>query len=141
MLSKPVGFLITSAELKRMEKQLFQKLQYKNGKAAVLNAPEGYELGIEASGELEGTFDFVQLFAKDASEVKEWVPKVIPALNNDAVFWICYPKQSSKIKTDINRDSLWTLMESISQYRPVSNVAVDDTWSALRFRHLDKVKK
>lgn len=128
-------------EMSDMEKAMFQKLHFKNGRAAVLEAPEGYELGIDAEKELNGKFDFVQLFAKDSGEVREWVPRIVPALQDDAIFWICYPKQAGKVKSDINRDSLWVLMESISSYRPVSNVAIDATWSALRFRHKDKVKK
>lgn len=124
-----------------MDQALTKKLRYKEGRAAILNAPEGYSLGIEADSSLEGSYEFVQLFVKNSEEVLEKVPEVIPHLNGDALFWICYPKQSSKVKTDVNRDSLWKLVESVTPYRPVSNVAVDDTWSALRFRHVDKVKK
>ncbi|MBD0383798.1 hypothetical protein [Paenibacillus sedimenti] len=123
-----------------MLEELLKKLRYKQGQAIVLNAPESYKLGIEAPGMPDGKYDFVQLFVNNASEVNEWVPKAIPLLNGDAVFWVTYPKQSSKVKTDINRDSLWSLMESISSYRPVSNVAIDEKWSALRFRHKDLVK-
>ncbi|MFC5649655.1 hypothetical protein ACFPYJ_11085 [Paenibacillus solisilvae] len=61
-------------------------------------------------------------------------------MNEDALFWITYPKQSSKVKTDINRDRLWAMVQDKSGYRPVSNVAIDEKWSALRFRHQDKVK-
>ncbi len=123
-----------------MQEELLKKLRYKQGRATVLNAPEGYRLGIETEGETAGSYDFIQLFANHAQEVRDWVPKVIPLLQEDAVFWITYPKQTSKVKTDINRDSLWSLVQGISPYRPVSNVAVDDKWSALRFRHQDKVK-
>ena len=66
---------------------------------------------------------------------------MIPGLKEDAVFWITYPKQTAKFKADINRDSLYTLVQAKSEYRVVSNVAVDEKWSALRFRHKDKVKK
>ncbi|MDU0202665.1 hypothetical protein ACYEXS_05675 [Paenibacillus sp. MAH-36] len=123
-----------------MQEALLKKLHYKQGRALVLHAPEGYALGIEEPGEPNGSYDFVQLFVKDAAEVEEWTPKAMQYLKDDALFWITYPKQSSKVKTNINRDSLFTLVSSISEYRAVSNVAVDETWSALRFRHLDKVK-
>lgn len=106
----------------------------------MINAPEGYRLGIEDEGTLDGSYDFLQLFVHNAEETDEWVPKVIPLLKDDAVFWITYPKQSAKLKTDINRDSLAALVQNKTSYRPVSNVAVDEKWSALRFRHLDKVK-
>ncbi|MGG0170189.1 hypothetical protein [Paenibacillus dokdonensis] len=116
-----------------------KKLRYKNGHALVLNAPEGYDLGIESESP-DSKAAFIQLFVHNAEQVHEWVPQVIPRLAEDAVFWITYPKQTSKMKTDINRDSLWKLVESIAPYRPVSNVAVDEKWSALRFRHVDLVQ-
>lgn len=123
-----------------MQEELLKKLRYKQGRALVLQAPEGYKLGIEDIEEPNGTYDFVQLFVNNAAEVDEWAPKAIALLNEEAVFWITYPKQSSKVKTDINRDILWKLMDEKTDYRLVSNVAVDDKWSALRLRHKSKVK-
>lgn len=125
-----------------MSEELLKKLRYKEGRALVLNAPEGYRLGIETEtgGSPEDKADFVQLFVNDGKEADEWVPKVIPILREDAVFWITYPKQSSKVKTDINRDTLAAKVQNNTEYRPVSNVAVDDKWSALRFRRSDLVK-
>lgn len=123
-----------------MQDELLKKLRYKQGLALVLQAPEGYKLGIEDNEEPNGTYDFVQLFVNNAAEVDEWAPKAIAYLNDEAVFWITYPKQSSKVKTDINRDILWKLMDEKTDYRLVSNVAVDDKWSALRLRHKSKVK-
>ncbi|KRE66128.1 hypothetical protein [Paenibacillus sp. Soil750] len=123
-----------------MQEELLKKLRYKQGRALVMKAPEGYALGVEENSEPNGTYDFVQLFVHNAAEVETWAPKAIAHLNEDALFWITYPKQSSKIKTDINRDSLFGLVGDSTDYRAVSNVAVDDTWSALRFRHKSKVK-
>ncbi|SEG26972.1 hypothetical protein [Paenibacillus sp. UNC499MF] len=125
-----------------MSEELLKKLRYKEGRALVLNAPEGYRLGVEAEtgSPPEDKADFVQLFVNDGQEADEWVPKVIPMLREDAVFWITYPKQSSKVKTDINRDTLAAKVQNNTEYRPVSNVAVDDKWSALRFRRSDLVK-
>ena len=120
--------------------ELLKKLRYKAGRALVLNAPEGYQLGIETDSEAADKYDFVQLFVNNAAEVEEWYLKTLPALKEDALFWITFPKQSSKVKTDINRDILWEIVQNKSAYRPVSNVSIDDTWSALRFRHQDKVK-
>ncbi|CAN7745254.1 hypothetical protein LJR153_006546 [Paenibacillus sp. LjRoot153] len=123
-----------------MQEELLKKLRYKEGRALVMQAPEGYKLGIEDHGAPSGTYEFVQLFINHAADVDTWVHKAIAHLNEDALFWITYPKQSSKIKTDINRDSLFALVGDSTDYRAVSNVAVDDTWSALRFRHKSKVK-
>ncbi|WNR44172.1 hypothetical protein [Paenibacillus roseipurpureus] len=123
-----------------MQDDLLKKLRYKQGRALVMQAPAGYTLGIEDSAAPSGSYEFVQLFVNNAAEVEAWVGKAIAFLEDDAIFWITYPKQSSKIKTDINRDSLFTLVGDLTDYRAVSNVAVDDKWSALRFRHKSKVK-
>lgn len=123
-----------------MNEAILSKLRFKEGRGAVINPPSGYYLGIETAGELEGTYDFIQLFVKDKQETEDWLPKLLPFIKDDAVFWITYPKQSSKLKTDINRNILADLIQTRTPYRPVSNVAIDETWSALRFRLKDKVK-
>ena len=48
------------------------------------------------------------------------------------VVWVLYPKAN---RADVNRDSLWRLIAPYG-LRPITNVAVDETWSALRFRPL-----
>ncbi|PYI54608.1 hypothetical protein [Paenibacillus flagellatus] len=124
-----------------MNEEVVKKLRYKEGKAIVVNPPEGFRLGIETGTDLdEGAYDFLLVFVSSAKETEEWLPRVIPAIKEDAVFWLAYPKSSSKRKTDINRDILWKIVEESTDYRLVSNVAIDETWSALRLRLKDKVK-
>ena len=43
---------------------------------------------------------------------------------------MCYPKKTSKIKSDLTRDTLWN---QFAVLRPVAQVAIYDTWSAIRF--------
>jgi hypothetical protein len=129
-----------------MNEELVKKLRYKSGQASVIHAPEGYRLGIETAAasdtgsEAVGPFEFVQLFVNNAAELEDSLPGVLPLLEDDAVFWITYPKQSSKVKSDLNRDTLAAIVQESTPYRPVSNVAVDEKWSALRFRLKEKVK-
>jgi hypothetical protein len=120
--------------------EILKKLRYKQGNAAILNAPDKFQLGID---QLNGMNDFLLLFVNNSQEVKAWLPKALENLKEDAVFWIAFPKKSSKVQTDINRDSLFTLVREESDYRAVSNVSIDEKWSALRFRqeHLVKSKK
>ncbi|WP_438446402.1 hypothetical protein [Gorillibacterium sp. sgz5001074] len=121
------------------EQEILKKLRCKAERATALNAPEGYGLGL-GSG-TEGAYGFVLLYVRNSGELNEWLPKTLPILEDDAVFWICYPKKTSKkVETDLNRDVMWELVAGQSPYRPVSNVALDEAWSALRFRHEDKVK-
>ncbi|MFD2612270.1 hypothetical protein [Paenibacillus gansuensis] len=124
-----------------MDNELLKKMKYKGGRAAIMNVPEGIQLGLPAVQELEGAYDFVVGFMQNAQQVKEQVPRLVSHLGDDAVFWICYPKKQGKVKPDINRDSLFTLVGEMTDYRAVSNVAVNELWSALRFRHKDLVKK
>jgi hypothetical protein len=54
------------------------------------------------------------------------------------VLWICYPQKTSAIASDVNRDIAWAPLAEAG-YRPVTQVAIDDTWSALRFRPQSEV--
>ncbi len=67
-------------------------------------------------------------------EIEQFISAIYQKLKGDAVIWLCYPKMTSKNYTcDFNRDSGWT---SLGKYNlePVRQVAIDDDFSALRFR-------
>lgn len=127
---------------------LARKLQVKpRQRMVVINPPPRYAdllgplpEGAELTEKPEGTFDFVHLFAKNVEELDRLAPTVLAALEYDGLLWISYPKQSSKTKTDINRDSGWDAVNKAG-LRPVSQVSIDDVWSALRFRPAEAVKK
>jgi hypothetical protein len=127
---------------------LIKKLKFKLGqKAAVFNPPAGYlnGLGPLPAGAQPVTrpnepLDFVHLFVKDKDELDQLTPQAIRLLKDDAIFWISYPKGSAKVKTDLNRDILWKLMERHG-YEGVAMISIDETWSAMRFRPKDKVGK
>jgi hypothetical protein len=123
-----------------------KKLRLQAGqKALLINPPQGYlqalgELpeGVQVTTQPDGSYDFVQLFVKDRSELEQFGPAAFQAVKYDGLLWVCYPKQTGKIKSDLNRDSLWKLMEPTG-LSPVMQIAIDDTWSALRFRPAEKV--
>jgi hypothetical protein len=52
--------------------------------------------------------------------------------SNDGLTWVAYPK-SGQLGTDLHRDSLAALLMA-SGIKPVCQIAVDEVWSALRFR-------
>ncbi|MDP4085916.1 MAG: hypothetical protein Q8934_15015 [Bacillota bacterium] len=123
-----------------MNEVLLKKLKFKTGPAIVINPPEGYQIGIENNEMNNEKLNFIQLFVNNRQELIEKLANVIPTINEDAVFWITYPKQSSKVPTDLNRDIVAETVQTETEYRVVSNVAVDEKWSALRIRRQDKVK-
>ena len=59
---------------------------------------------------------------------------------NQTAFCGLLPKGTSKIKTDINRDTIRVTGEEFN-ITTVTAISIDDTWSALRFRPIDKVGK
>lgn len=126
---------------------LSKRLAIKPGhRLLVLNAPEGYvdalgELpdGVELATSAEGTFDFVQVFTRSTTELDDLGPTALGALKLGGVLWFSYPKKSSQVETDITRDVGWDSVKSAGM-RPVSQVSIDETWSALRFRPVDDVK-
>jgi hypothetical protein len=108
-------------------------------KALVLKAPSDHylaELGLSAEDTIvdpEAQYGFVLLFALNLAELAEHAPEAIRAVKPDGLLWIAYPKGSSKIKTDINRDTGWKLMLTF-HLEGVSLIAMDDTWSSMRYR-------
>lgn len=59
---------------------------------------------------------------------------------NDEVVWLAYPKLSSKKYTcEFNRDTGWQALGDIG-FEGVRMVAIDEDWSALRFRKAENIK-
>ena len=131
-----------------MPTSLSQKLQLKSDqRLLLLNPPQGYmehltsELaGVTLLTATSEQSEAVLLFVNNLAEVASLAPEAIHLLLPDYLFWIAYPKGSSGIKTDVNRDTLWKTVESTG-WRPVRQVALDEVWSAMRFRPADQVGK
>ena len=124
-----------------------KKLGLKSGmRAIVLGAPSGYVNSlaplperIELSENLSGTHEFIQFFATRKSEITKSAKKLLQSAAPGALVWITYPKKTSGVDSDLSREAVWAAMEGTG-WRPVSQIAVDDVWSALRFRPTQDVK-
>jgi hypothetical protein len=129
------------------ETSVIKKLGIKPGhKLLILNAPEAYLItlsvlpeGVEVKTEAKGTFDAVQLFVYSKADVDQLAPAAIKAVKPGGLLWLSYPKKTSKIKTDINRDAGWDAVHKTGM-EGVSLISIDDTWSAMRFRPASEVK-
>ncbi|MEU8364026.1 hypothetical protein AB0C27_49210 [Nonomuraea sp. NPDC048882] len=71
-------------------------------------------------------------FAADAATARRLLGEQRAHLAEPAVVWVAYPKGN---RSDINRDTLWPIVGEFG-LRPNGQVAVDEVWSALRFRPL-----
>jgi hypothetical protein len=72
------------------------------------------------------------LFGDDAASLRAIVAAQGARLGEPETVWVAYPKAN---RTDINRDSAWPILAEYGM-RPIGQVAIDDVWSALRFRPL-----
>jgi hypothetical protein len=117
---------------------------------AVLNAPDGFlaqlrpgpseiktELGSSAA------YDVVVLFVKNTEELRTLGSPAIRAAKPNALLWIAYPKGGSTGGvTDLPATPAWMQRDVLGEvtsetgYKPVSFVAVDDYWTALRFKRV-----
>jgi len=132
-----------------MDKEaIFKKLKFGiAGESLIVNAPEEY-LSILTGAEFDtvpedaklGIYDFVQVFASSQKEMEVLIKSVAKAGKHDCLFWACYPKGSGKIKYDLNRNTVWEALGLIG-LRPVTQVAIDEKWSALRGRDPQLVGK
>jgi hypothetical protein len=128
------------------ESPLIKKLRIQPGhRLLVINPPPGYlELldplpeGAQIVADGAGEFDFCHLFATNSAQLAELLPTALAALKYDGLLWVSYPKKSSKVKSDLSRDLLWELPGETG-LRPVTQISIDATWSALRFRPAERV--
>jgi hypothetical protein len=120
---------------------VLKKLLFK-GQSPVLvsQAPPEFKgtaaaFGVPVHAAPEGRYGFVLAFAKSAAELEKTAKAVRKVLGEDRpVFWVAYPKGTSKkYKAEIHRDTAHALMGGLG-FEGVSMVAIDDDWSAMRFK-------
>ncbi len=80
------------------------------------------------------------IFIADSNGLEEFLKDDLKKIEPDSVLWLAYPKGTSKIKTDINRDTIRVTCEKYG-ITTVTAISIDDTWSALRFRPINSVGK
>lgn len=114
----------------------------------VINAPTSYN-NIKAAFEGEvheqaerEKYDFVQVFGTSNQELQLHAKNAVSYVIEDGLLWLSYPKKSSKLYkgSDCSRETVMYML-SDEGFEPVRQVAIDDDWSALRFRSTDKIKK
>ncbi len=118
-----------------MAKTIAEKLQIRPNTTVWLSNPE-YQRLIEPLPDGAQVIDTLAdatlglLFVDSAAATRALCDAHRDALTRPSILWIAYPKGN---KADINRDSLWKIVADYGMH-PNSQIAIDDTWSALRFR-------
>jgi hypothetical protein len=113
----------------------------------IVNSPDSFESELSALAGVTIRRDpkqltaipFALVFVKTFAEIEaaaKWLPKAV----GDAVIWFAYPKGSSKrYRCDFNRDTGWAAVGAAG-FEAVRQVAIDEDWSALRFRRTEYIK-
>lgn len=114
----------------------------------VLNAPDAFEdelsqldgIKVLRKAPPKGKIPFALGFAITQAECDRVSSALIKATEGDAVVWIAYPKGTSKkYQCEFNRDTGWKVLGAAG-FDTVRQVAIDEDWSALRFRRAEYIK-
>ena len=121
---------------------VFGKLQLKDQAAiVVLNAPASFEPALRQLGGVavhrhvpRSPIGFALAFVLRQAELAAAARSLATRAAEDAVLWFAYPKASSKrYTTDISRDAGWQVLGDLG-FEAVRMVAIDEDWSAKRYR-------
>jgi hypothetical protein len=63
---------------------------------------------------------------------------ITQALKDDTKLWVAHPKQTSKISTDLNRDSSWNKLSDMG-YETIELVSLDHVWQAFNFKKSEEL--
>ncbi|MFN7115967.1 MAG: hypothetical protein ACK4TA_04165 [Saprospiraceae bacterium] len=129
---------------------IFTKLNYKDQPIIhVLQAPESFQSAMQEMNAItqvktefssDESATFVLAFVTQQSEIDALTSLFSKALQGDGVLWFAYPKGTSKrYKCDFNRDTGWHILGQHG-FEGVRQVAIDEDWSALRFRRAEYIK-
>lgn len=81
--------------------------------------------------------DFALVFAVSENQLNGILGDVMPSLKDGSKFWVAYPKTTSKIVTDLNREASWNKLTA-GGYESIERIELDHVWSAMRFEKGDE---
>src|SRR4026209_1847950 len=125
-----------------MTNTISDKLKIKAGYTLLtLNEPSGFQKGLNGLPKgvkvIESGKDYNQVhwFVLNRAQMEKQMSKVMKLLKPGVIIWVYYPKGTSKLQTDLNRDKGWDcLLEEGDKVTWISLISFDDTWSVFGFR-------
>jgi hypothetical protein len=128
---------------------VFDKLNLKEQREiVVLHAPVSFEpeLAVLAGVLVRRSIQegdevaFALAFVIDAAQLDAAARALTAQARGDAILWFAYPKRSSKrYQSELHRDIGWEALGAAG-FEPVRQVAIDEDWSAVRFRRVEHIK-
>ena len=84
--------------------------------------------------------DFALVFAVSENQLNGILDDIMPALKEESKLWVAYPKITSKITTDLNRDASWSKLAD-ADYESSEQVSLDHVWHAVYFKKNDLLEE
>lgn len=129
---------------------IFAKLNLKDqAEILVLDAPDTFQPELDGLQSVRvirrldevKSIAFALAFVTRRVELQRLSTAIAAKAVGDAVLWFAYPKGTSKNYTcDFNRDDGWNALHDAG-FDSVRQVAIDEDWSALRFRRTEFIKR
>jgi len=114
------------------DKPLAERLQVKKDRRlALADSP----LSVEAPSAPLAEADVVVQFVRNRADYDAKIPPLLKAIRADAIFWIAYPKLTSKLAGDLSRDVIHRDSPALG-LDCVSQIAIDEDWSAMRMKRI-----
>ena len=80
--------------------------------------------------------DFALVFAVSENQLNSILDDIMPALKEESKLWVAYPKLTSKITTDLNKEGSWNKLID-AEYENSEQVSLDHVWHAVYFKKND----
>jgi len=129
---------------------VFDKLNLKHHQEIlVLNAPGSFQNELQRLRHVKvlrhiaemKSVAFALAFVTKRAELDRLSKALAAKAAGDALLWFAYPKATSKkYACAFNRDDGWDVLRR-SGFDSVRQVAIDDDWSAIRFRRVEFIKR
>ena len=120
------------------DKPIAERLQVKGERRlAVVGAAAAVDnkIGVKTQRCDISEADVILLFAADRGRLDSTLPTVLEKAARDAIIWIAYPKLTSKLAGDLSRNLIHASAAK-SGLDTVSQIAIDDDWSAMRVKRI-----
>ena len=125
-----------------MSQTILEKLQLKNEKNILIQGlPSSIEKQFNKLSFAKNLtpllrtrkIDFALVFAVSESQLNTILDDIMPALKEESKLWVAYPKLTSKITTDLNREGSWNKLID-AEYESADQVSLDHVWHAVYFK-------
>jgi hypothetical protein len=125
-----------------MSQTILEKLQLKNEKNILIQGlPSSIEKQFSKLSFAKNLtpllrsrkIDFALVFAVSENQLNSILDDIMPALKEESKLWVAFPKVTSKITTDLNRDGSWSKLID-ADYENAEQVSLDHVWHASYFK-------